>query len=130
MGAVADMDPLKRGHPETQREDCLKAIRAMRQIRAELERDGISDIAQKITFLGYRNVPTWNGFIGTTEAVIHLYPTMPYRGDLQTLRIDAKDKDGRAAEWYQRYRSEYDEMVRMTTTERSDCNLWTYKVRC
>lgn len=126
MKAVADMDTEKKGRAEIQREDCLTAIRTLHKIRDELLRDKNVDIAQTVDFVGYRSIPTWNGFIGTTEAIIHLYPAKRYRGDLKTLRINAKDKDGNTAEWYQKYQEEFDEIMRITKAEYADSNLWAY----
>ncbi|MGH7147876.1 MAG: hypothetical protein ACREIJ_08265, partial [Nitrospiraceae bacterium] len=67
-------------------------------------------------------------FIGSTQAIIHLYPTMPHRGDLQTLELFAKDKKGGATEWYEKYRTKYNEIARVTESEHLDSNLWNYNL--
>ena len=128
MAAVADMDPQKKGHPEKQRADCLRAIRTMHGIREYLDSEGIPDIEKKVRFAGYRMVPAWNGFLGTTHAFIHLYHTAPYRGVLRTLRIPTKGRAGRAVEWYEEYLGDYAEIIRTAEEEDPGCNLWNYNL--
>jgi hypothetical protein len=125
IDAVASMDPKKKGN-DIQRKDCLGAIGVMHNIRRDIISNGGMDIASRVLFLGYRTIPTWSGFIAKTEAIIRLYPARPHRGDLLTLQIDAKTKDNMPAAWYQEYRTDFDEIVRMAKDESLDWDLWKF----
>jgi len=128
MSAVADMDPQKKGHPEKQRADCLKAVDAMQKILKQLNSEGILGIEKKVRFAGYRMIPTWNGFLGTTHAFIHLYHTAPYRGVLRTLKIPATGRTGRPIEWFEEYRGDYAEIIRTTEEDAPSWDLWNYRI--
>jgi hypothetical protein len=128
IGAVADMDPHKKGFPKKQRVDCLDSIRIMHGIRNAIRAEMKIDIAERVLFLGFKTIPTWNGFISATQAIIHIYPTFPHRGDLQTLEIASKDHDGNLTQWYEKYRTEFQEIVRMVEGESEDCDLWNYRL--
>lgn len=128
IGAVADMDQYKKGSPRKQKHDCLNAVRIMHEIRELLKNDS-DDLADRVPFVGYRAIPTWNGFIGTNHAIIHLYPTIPYRGDLQTIDIAARGRQGSITEWFQKYRTEFDEIRRIAEADHDDSNLWKYNLK-
>jgi hypothetical protein len=127
IGVVADMDNRKRGRPLLQKGDCISAIKKMHTIR-EQTLSAEFDCANSVLFLGYHMVPTWNGFISENAAYIHLYTTLPYRGDLNTLFIVEKNNIGKRSEWYQSYRQEYDEIVRSAEENIGNNNLWTYNI--
>uniref|UniRef100_UPI00286E6FE6 hypothetical protein n=1 Tax=Chamaesiphon sp. VAR_69_metabat_338 TaxID=2964704 RepID=UPI00286E6FE6 len=98
------------------------------KIRDEIEAECGEDISERVTFFGYDFVPTWNGFISESDAIIHLYPTMPYRGDLLTLKILAKDEKGNATEWHDKYKGEYNEIMRLVKDDSLNHNLWEYHI--
>jgi nucleoside 2-deoxyribosyltransferase len=127
MGAIASMDPLKRGSPELQKNDCIRAIGTMQRMREKIQQKTGRDISKQVTFVGYRLVPTWNGFVGRTRATIHLYPTIPYRGDLQTLEITAQYRSCEETDWYRRYRDEFIQIERQSTSKYVDADLWEYR---
>jgi hypothetical protein len=128
MAAVANMDPIKRGHPDKQRADCLNSIKVMHSIRDSIKQETGSDISGAVTFRGYRAVPTWCGFIGESAAIIHLFHTRPHRGDLLTFEMTSTAVEGGSAEWYDKYALEYSELLRMTDEDYPDCDLWNFKL--
>jgi hypothetical protein len=129
MSAVAEMDPHKSQFPEKQRNDCLRAVQIIQGLRDDIEKDTKKDISKVVTFVGYRLVPTWNGFISESEATIHLYPTVPYRGDLLTLKISAKDENGSSTRWYNKYLNEYNEIMRFVESDFANSDLWKYGIQ-
>jgi hypothetical protein len=126
IDAVADMDPLKKGQPGVQKRDCMRAVEALQKLRHRIRSDEGMDIGSRVSVRGYKCIPTWMGQIGTSKAVVHLFSTMPRQSDMLTLEIPAKTDDGGYSELYQRYKSEFEEIDRMTEGDpKSD--LWSYE---
>jgi nucleoside 2-deoxyribosyltransferase len=121
MAAVAAMDPNK--NSRKQREDCVAAIKAMHDIRANLpDSDRLDD---RVGFWGYHLVPTWNGFMGEHDAIIHLYFSRPYRGELNTLILKGSDPSRKPSGLFTAYRTEFVEILREL---RPESNLWTLRI--
>jgi hypothetical protein len=128
MGAVAGMDPFKIGNPNIQKGDCMKAISAMHQMRKQIKIEKAEDISKRIVFGGYRAVPTWNGYIGDSKAIIHLYPTVAFRGNLPSLEIVANNNTGGQTDWYRIYKNEWEQIER-DLEKQPGSNLWKYNLQ-
>jgi|SRR5580693_56998 hypothetical protein len=126
MGGVADMDPQKRGNPGRQRQDCLDTIRTMHRLRSEILATTGSDIAGRVGFIGYRSVPTWNGMLGASRSFITLYPTHSHRGELITLDISNYLEEGLRSFWFERYMTDFEELVRAAKSEQEEWDLWRF----
>jgi hypothetical protein len=110
--AVAQMDPVKETHSDRQVNDCLLAIKTMQTIRRELMSEESIDIAERVEFLGYPFVPTWNGFIGSSLSYISFFFTRPYRGELNTLVIRRTNDRGQETNFFGAMFREYEEIWR------------------
>lgn len=116
MEAVAAMDPSK--DAQKQKRDCMAAIDMMHSLRARA-----IDLESRVGFWGYHLVPTWNGFLAESEAIVHLYFSRPHRGELNTLILKAKNPLGKTSTLFTAYRTEFNEILREL---RPDANLWNY----
>lgn len=128
LGGVADMDPGKRGNLESQRSDCIQAIRKMHNLRMEILAETGQDIAKRVRLIGYRNVPTWNGMLGESRTIVSLYPTHAYRGNLVTLDICNTLPSGQRSLWFNWYATDVTELIRFAQAESRSWNLWDYKL--
>lgn len=115
IDAVAAMDDRKKGHPESQRSDCLQAVQFAQNVRAALNSIG-KDCIDRVAIKGHDSVPTWNGFIGDDTAIVNLYPTRPYRGPLPTLTAKKGDD---------MYQWAIDDCVALTADAK---DLWSYSL--
>ena len=124
IAAVADMDPNKRGKPDMQVKDCRFAVQTLHDLRNRLIADGRDDIAKTVKFIGYRQVPVWIGFIGNSQAIVHIYCTHPYRGKLPTIKCQ---RDGANSVLFDWYKTDVGQLERDTTNSTEPYNLWNYK---
>jgi hypothetical protein len=124
MDAVASMDDKKKSFPESQRSDCLQAVRVMHEIREKLLADLGTDCANRVKFIGQDNVPQGNYFIGDDTAIINLYPTRPHRGSLLSLRA----KKNRNREDRLLYQWVLDDSNAILKQAQPEDNLWNYRL--
>ena len=126
--AVAQMDPVKANDPAKQIEDCRLAIQTMQKIRRELmaELPAQSDICDRVKFFGYKLVPTWTGFIGSSLAYISLYFTHPHRGGLNTLIVRRMDGKEQQTSYYDSMSIDYNEILR-EVPDQQGAGLFEYK---